>query len=107
MLRTPAPEIAMKLILAGLTVWHIGDADITDENFERIDLEKSGTDAAFVPYSNVTSQEGHEPFDRQFAPKKIITVRFDPWEADKITKQPEAADLSIQVFTRSLETVAF
>lgn len=93
--------------LGGTKFLHLGDADMSDENFDTFDLEKAGIDVAFIPYWYLLSERGRELVDRQFAPKHIIAVHVDVSEADKIKKDLEAADPRIRVFTKILETATF
>lgn len=91
----------------GLKFLHLGDADMSDENFDAFDLEKAAIDVAFIPYWYLLSKEGRELVDRQFAPKHIIAVHVDVHEAEKIKKDLEAADPRVRVFTKILETATF
>lgn len=91
----------------GLKFLHLGDADMSDENFDVFDLEKAGIDVAFIPYWYLLSERGRELVDRQFNPKRIIAVHVDVNEAQKIKKDLESADPRIRVFTKVLETATF
>ncbi|MCO6510433.1 MAG: MBL fold metallo-hydrolase [Aridibacter famidurans] len=93
--------------IGGLKFLHLGDAVMSDENFDVFDLEKAGIDVAFIPYWYLLSERGRELVDRQFAPKHIIAVHVDVNEADKIKKDLEAADPRVRVFTKILETATF
>ncbi|HUF04702.1 MAG TPA: MBL fold metallo-hydrolase [Aridibacter sp.] len=93
--------------VAGLKFLHLGDADMTDENFDSFDLEEAGIDVAFIPYRYLLSERGRELVDRQFKPKRIIAVHIDVNEAEKLKKDLEAADPRIRVFTKILETATF
>lgn len=93
--------------VGGVRFLHLGDADMTDENFSPFELEKAGIDVAFIPYWYLRSEKGREFVDRQFAPKHIIAVHVDVNRAAEIKKDLEARDPRIRVFTKILETASF
>jgi len=93
--------------VGGLKFLHIGDADMTDENFEAFGLDKLGIDVAFIPYWFLLSKDGRDLVDRQFKPKHIIAVHIPPAEAADLKKQLEATDPRVTAFTRILETKEF
>jgi len=93
--------------IGGLKFLHIGDADMTDENFEEFKLNEKGIDVAFIPYWFLLSKEGRDLVDSQFKPKHIVAVHIPPAEAAGLKKQLEDADPRITAFTKILETKEF
>lgn len=93
--------------VGGIKFLHIGDADMTDENFDAFALNKAGIDVAFIPYWFLLSKEGRELVDRQFKPKNIVAVHVPPSEAKQIKTELEAGDPRVAVFSEILETRTF
>lgn len=85
--------------IGGRKLLHIGDADMTDENFSAFALDKEKIDVAFIPYWYLISENGRRLIARQFAPKQIVAVHIPPAEAESITEQikgfyPDAVSLT-------------
>jgi L-ascorbate metabolism protein UlaG (beta-lactamase superfamily) len=93
--------------IGGLKFLHVGDADMTDENFEAFRLNEAKIDVAFIPYWFLQSKDGRSLVDRQFGPRHIIAVHVPPAEANAIKKELEAYDPRIAVFSEPLETRTF
>jgi len=93
--------------LGGLKFLHIGDADMTDENFESYRLHEAGIDVAFIPYWFLLSSEGRDLVRRQFKPRHIVAVHISPSEAEEVRKQLADIDPSIRAFTKIMETAEF
>ena len=85
--------------IGGKKLLHIGDADMTAENFSTFNLAQEKIDIAFIPYWFLTSPEGRALVKEQFDPKHIIVVHIPPAEADQVIAQlkkdlPEATGLT-------------
>lgn len=89
--------------VGGVRFLHIGDADMTGENFEAFKLQEAGIDVAFIPYWFLLSKEGLDFVDRQFKPKHIVAVHIPPAEASELKQQLEASDPRVIAFTKILE----
>lgn len=90
--------------IGGKKLLHIGDADMTDENFAVHRLAEEKIDAAFIPYWFLLSEEGRELVAEQFAPRRIIAVHVPPSEASEIAERLSEHYPDITVFTEMLET---
>ena len=89
--------------IGGKKLLHIGDADMTVENFSSLGIAAKGIDVALIPYWFLMSKEGRGLVKQQFNPKHIIAVHIPPAEAESVIKQlkndlPEAV-----AFTKILE----
>ena len=73
--------------IGGKKLLHIGDADMTAENFSAFDLSKENIDIAFIPYWFLLSENGRNLVKEQFNPKHIIAVHIPPNEAENSAKQ--------------------
>lgn len=86
---------------------HIGDADMTPENFSAFNLPKENIDVAFIPYWFLLSENGRRLVKEQFSPKQIITVHISPDEAEKIAEQLRKPSPETVPFTIILEEINF
>jgi len=86
---------------------HIGDADMTDENFSTYKLNEEKIDIAFIPYWFLLSKGGRDLVKRQFDPEHIIAVHVSPSEVESVSKELKEYYPDITVFTRILETKSF
>ena len=94
-------EIGCKKLL------HIGDADMTEENFSAFNLAKEKIDVAFIPYWFLLSDEGRALVKNQFAPKTVVAVHISPNEAERISAQLKKDYPDVIAFTKLLEETGF
>jgi L-ascorbate metabolism protein UlaG (beta-lactamase superfamily) len=69
--------------IGGKRLLHIGDADMTAENFAAFNLAKENIDVAFIPYWFLLSEDGRRLVTEQFNPKQIVAVHISPDEAEE------------------------
>jgi len=93
--------------IGGKRLLHIGDADMTAENFSAFNLAKENIDVAFIPYWFLLSENGRKLVREQFNPKQIIAVHISPDEAEKIAEQLRKESPETVPFTRILEERSF
>lgn len=89
--------------IGGRRMLHIGDADMTAENFSAFNLAKENIDIAFIPYWFLLSENGRKLVREQFNPKQIIAVHISPDESEKISADLKKIDPEIIAFTKILE----
>jgi len=89
--------------IGGRKLLHIGDADMTVENFAAFHLAKERIDVAFIPYWFLISEEGRKLVREQFNAKNIIAVHIPPDEAQKVIDQLRKDLPDAVAFTRILE----
>ncbi len=93
--------------VGGKKFLHIGDADMTAENFASFNLAKENIDIAFIPYWFLLSEDGRKLVKEQFNPKKIIAVHISPDEAEKISEDFKNTNPGVITFTKILEEFSF
>ena len=93
--------------IGGKKLLHIGDADMTAENFSAFELQKEKIDVAFIPYWFLLSENGRNLVKEQFDPKQIIAVHIPPNEAEEVSKQLKKDNPQIITFTKILEEKSF
>ena len=93
--------------VGGKKFLHIGDADMTAENFASFNLAKENIDIAFIPYWFLLSENGRNLVKEQFNPKKIIAVHISPDEAEKISEDFKKTNPGVITFTKILEEFSF
>ena len=93
--------------VGGKRLLHIGDADMTAENFAAFNLAKENIDVAFIPYWFLLSENGRRLVKEQFNPKQIIAVHISPNEAEKISAQLKKESPETIPFTKILEERGF
>jgi L-ascorbate metabolism protein UlaG (beta-lactamase superfamily) len=93
--------------IGGKRLLHIGDADMTAENFSSFRLQEENIDIAFIPYWFLFSSRGRSLVMEQFRPKQIIAVHVSPEEAESATRQITKAIPGTIVFTKVLESRRF
>ncbi len=93
--------------VGGVKLLHIGDADMTAENFSAFNLSQKNIDIAFIPYWFLLSENGRKLVKEQFNPKKIIAVHIPPDGAEKITANFKKTNPGVVTFTKILEEVSF
>ena len=89
--------------IGGKKLLHIGDADMTPENFAAFNLSQEKIDIAFIPYWFLTTPEGRAFVKDQFNPKQIIAVHIPPAEAEEVIKQLKKDLPDAIAFTKILE----
>jgi L-ascorbate metabolism protein UlaG (beta-lactamase superfamily) len=89
--------------IGGKKLLHIGDADMTAENFAAFNLAAEKIDIAFIPYWFLASANGRALVKEQFNPKHIIAVHIPPAEATEVTEQLKKDLPDAVAFTRMLE----
>ena len=89
----------------GLTFLHVGDADLTRENFEPHHLAETGVDLAFLPYWFLLDSESRALVDELIAPQKIVVVHIEPENADSIARRVGEHYPDAHIFIRMLETI--
>ena len=90
--------------LDGMKFLHIGDADMTEENFSSFGLVEEKIDVAFVPYWFLLSKDGRAIVQNQIRPKRVIAVHVPPAEAAQVEEQIKLAYPGALTFTKILET---
>ena len=93
--------------IGGKKLLHIGDADMTAENFSSFRLHEENIDIAFIPYWFLFSANGRSLVLDQFRPKQIIAVHVPPAEAETATREITKAIPGTIVFTKVLESRSF
>jgi L-ascorbate metabolism protein UlaG (beta-lactamase superfamily) len=93
--------------IGGKKLLHIGDADMTAENFSSFRLHEENIDIAFIPYWFLFSEKGRALVTEQFRPKQIIAVHVSPSEADATISSFAKSNPGTIVFTKSLESRSF
>ena len=93
--------------IGGKKLLHIGDAEMTAENFSAFELQKEKIDVAFIPYWFLLSENGRNLVKEQFAPKQIIAVHIPPNEAEEISAKFKKEIPEVFLFTKVLEEKSF
>ena len=86
---------------------HIGDADMTAENFAAFNLAKENIDVAFIPYWFLLSENGRKLVKEQVNPKQIIAVHISPNDAQEVSDQLNKVSPETVPFTKILEERSF
>ena len=89
--------------LGGKKFLHIGDADMTAENFAAFNLAQEKIDVAFIPYWFLLSAEGRQFVKDQFNAKQVIAVHIPPAEGDEVIQQLKRDMPGAVAFTKLLE----
>lgn len=90
--------------LDGMKFLHIGDADMTEENFSSLGLVEEKIDVAFIPYWFLLSKAGRAIVQNQIRPKRVIAVHVPPAEAAQVAEQVKLAYPGALTFNKILET---
>jgi L-ascorbate metabolism protein UlaG (beta-lactamase superfamily) len=93
--------------IGGKKLLHIGDADMTTENFAGFNLAKENIDVAFIPYWFLLSENGRKLVKEQFNPKQIIAVHISPNEAAEISEELKKNNPETIALTKILEERGF
>lgn len=89
--------------IGGKKFLHIGDADMTVENFAAFNLAQEKIDVAFVPFWFLLSADGRKFVKDQFNAKQIIAVHVPPAEAGEVIQQLKRDMPDAMAFTKILE----
>lgn len=89
--------------MGGKKLLHIGDADMTAENFAAFNLSKENIDVAFIPYWFLLSEDGRKLVKEQFNPKQIVAVHISPGDAEKTLEELKKDNAGVIAFTKILE----
>lgn len=95
------------ITIGGKKFLHIGDADMTAENFAAFNLAEEKVDVAFVPYWFLISEDGRKFVREQFNPKHIIAVHIPPAESQTVIDQLKKDLPEASAFTQILEERSF
>lgn len=112
-LRHGGPQFAtvqnMGYIVAvnGRKLLHIGDADMSEENFASFNLPGEAIDVAFIPYWFLLSEKGRGLVKNHIQPKHVIAVHVPPAEADSVSEQLRNVAPDVIVFTKTMESRTF
>ena len=93
--------------IGGKKLLHIGDADMTTENFAAFNLAKENIDVAFIPYWFLLSENGRKLVKEQFNPKQIIAVHISPGESAAISERLKKESPETIALTKILEERKF
>ena len=93
--------------IAGQKFLHIGDAEVSAENFAPHNLPGDEIDYAFIPYWYLTDKEGQRIVRQHIQPKHIIAMHIPPVELAQQTKEIQAAFPNAIVFSHSGATRRF
>lgn len=89
--------------LGGKKILHIGDADTSVENFEKLNLDEEQIDIALLPYWFLIGSEGQTVIREHIKPKQIIAVHISPTDSDKVAAQIKQSFPDALAFTTLLE----
>ena len=93
--------------LGGKKLLHIGDADISVENFEKFNLDEEGIDIAFLHFWFLLSPEGQTIIKEHIKPKQIIAVHISPDQGERVAAQIKQLFPGAIAFTTLLEKRTF
>ncbi|HEX8249156.1 MAG TPA: MBL fold metallo-hydrolase [Pyrinomonadaceae bacterium] len=91
----------------GKKLLHIGDADMTAENFAAFNLAQEKIDIAFIPYWFLLTMDGLDLVQKQFNPKYIVAVHISPGDAERISAQFREDLPDVVALTKVLEEKSF
>ena len=89
--------------IGGKKFLHIGDADMTAENFAAFNLPAEKIDVAFIPYWFLLTADGRKFVIDQFNAKQVIAVHIPPAEAEEVIQQLKRDMPEATAFTKMLE----
>lgn len=93
--------------IGGKKFLHIGDAEMTAENFAAFNLARENIDVAFIPYWFLTSEEGRGLVAAQFNPKRVVAVHISPDDAAQTVERLKKVSPGSVPFTKILEESYF
>ena len=91
----------------GKTLFHVGDALMTRENFSRHRLPEERIDIAFLPYWYLLSAEGRSFVREQVAPRQIVAIHVPPAEVEDAARKIRQHLPDVVIFARSGDTKTF
>lgn len=95
------------LTVNGKKLFHVGDADMSAENFEPYKLNTESIDVAFLPFWYLLDSKG-AAFVRQYIPaKQIVAVHIPPAQAETVLKQVKENYPEAICFTTLMEQRTF
>ena len=95
------------LTVNGKKLLHVGDADMSAENFEPYKLNNEMIDVAFLPFWYLTDPKG-AAFVRQYVPaKQVVAIHIPPADAEKVLKQVKENYPEAVCFTTLMEQRIF
>ncbi len=89
--------------VGGKKLLHIGDADMTAENFAAFNLAKENIDIAFIPFWYLLSDSGRSLVKDEFNPGQIIAVHISPKDAEQVSAKLKEVYPEVIAFTQILE----
>ena len=93
--------------LGGKKILHIGDADTSLENFEKLNLDEEQIDIALLPYWFLIGSEGQTIVREHIKPKYIIAVHISPAESSKVTAEIKQNFPGAFAFTTLLDRAVY
>ncbi|HKO99867.1 MAG TPA: MBL fold metallo-hydrolase [Pyrinomonadaceae bacterium] len=93
--------------LNGKKFLHVGDAELSVENFASLNLRDEKIDVAFLPYWFLLSPADRKIVESQIGPREVVAVHVSPADAANVAAQVEAAYPKAHTFTRILEVKDF
>jgi L-ascorbate metabolism protein UlaG (beta-lactamase superfamily) len=93
--------------LGGKKILHIGDADTSLENFEKLNLDEEQIDIALLPYWFLIGREGQTIVREHIKPKYIIAVHISPAESSKVTAEIKQNFPGAFAFTTLLDRAVY
>lgn len=93
--------------LSGKKFLHVGDADLTVENFASLNLKEEQIDVAFLPYWFLMSASDRKIVETQIGAKQVVAVHVSPADAAHVVAQLKVAYPQAHTFTTILETKEF
>lgn len=94
-------------VVGGKKILHVGDAEMTAENFAPLRLPEEAIDLAFLPYWYLISEKGREIVRRDIRPKQVVAMHIEPADLDEIAAEIRAEFPTAIIFSRPLETKTF
>ncbi len=89
--------------LGGVTVLHVGDAELTADNFAPFDLPARGIDLALLPWWYVADEQSRALVRAHIAPARIVALHIGPAEAAEVVARLRGAAPDVIPFVRMLQ----
>ncbi|HWM85817.1 MAG TPA: MBL fold metallo-hydrolase [Kofleriaceae bacterium] len=89
--------------IGGVTVLHVGDAELTADNFAPFELPARGIDIALLPWWYVASDQSRALVRAHIAPRRIVALHIGPGEAAEVVAELRASAPEVVPFVRMLE----
>lgn len=100
-------NLGLIFVVGGKKILHIGDAEMTAQNFAPHRLPEEDLDLAFLPYWYLTSEKGREIVRTYIRPKQVVAMHIEPADLNEITEEIRAEFPTAIVFSQPLETKTF